>query len=110
MLQILKKTYPYYGKIYGVLILCILLGQVQGLLMLIEPQIISLIVDQVINPALGKAAETNSSIFSSAGRSRLFRNVLLAATSLLFSIPAVLIILSFEVINSYLISHYLILF
>ena len=64
MLQILKKTYPYYGKIYGVLILCILLGQVQGLLMLIEPQIISLIVDQVINPALGKAAETNSSIFS----------------------------------------------
>lgn len=64
MLQILKKTYPYYGKIYGVLILCTLLGQVQGLLMLIEPQIISLIVDSVINPALGKAPEANSSIFS----------------------------------------------
>lgn len=64
MLQILKKTCPYYGKIYGVLILCTLFGQVQGLLMLVEPQIISLIVDCVINPALGKAPETNSSIFS----------------------------------------------
>ena len=31
--------------------------------MLVEPQIISLMVDNVINPALGKSASENSSIF-----------------------------------------------
>lgn len=95
MVQILKKTYPYYGKIYGVLILCTLFGQVQGLLMLVEPQIISLIVDCVINPALGKAPGANSSIFSfiiaGCGQSdwwgMLWRLVLfLAGTMLLYFI------------------------
>ncbi len=63
MLQLLKKSFPYYGKIYPVLILCIFLGLVQGGLSLVEPQIITLMVDRVINPALGKEPEYGSSIF-----------------------------------------------
>lgn len=63
MLLIMKKAFPYYRKIYGILVLCILLGLVQSVLMLVEPQIISLMVDNVINPALGKSASENSSIF-----------------------------------------------
>lgn len=66
MLQIFKKSFPYYGKIYGVLILCVLLGLVQGVVALVEPQIITLMVDRVINPALGKEAQYGSSIFSFA--------------------------------------------
>ena len=63
-MNILKKAYPYYGKIYGVLIICILFGLTQGLVALVEPQIVSLIVDHVINPALGVEPQGNSSIFS----------------------------------------------
>lgn len=63
-MNILKKAYPYYGKIYGILILCIFLGLMQGIVSLVEPQIITLIVDNVINPALGKSPEPNSSIFT----------------------------------------------
>ncbi len=64
MLQILKKAFPYYGKIYGVLSLCVVLGLVQGVVALVEPQIITLMVDRVINPALGKEAQYGSSIFA----------------------------------------------
>lgn len=66
MLQILKKSFPYYGKIYGVLTLCVILGLFQGVVGLVEPQIITLMVDRVINPALGKEAEYGSSIFAFA--------------------------------------------
>lgn len=63
-MSILKRAFPYYGKIYGILILCIFLGLMQGVVALIEPQIITLIVDRVINPALGERPEENSSIFA----------------------------------------------
>lgn len=63
-MNILKKAFPYYAKIYGILILCIFLGLMQGVVALIEPQIITLIVDNVINPALGKNPTENSSIFA----------------------------------------------
>jgi len=63
-MNILKKSYPYYGKIYGILILCIFLGLMQGIVSIVEPQIITLIVDNVINPALGKSPAPNSSIFA----------------------------------------------
>jgi len=63
MFAIFKKTKPYYQKIYGILLLCVILGLAQSILLLAEPQVISLMVDSVINPALGKKAETNSSIF-----------------------------------------------
>ncbi len=61
---ILKKSYPYYGKIYVILIICILFGLTQSIIGLIEPQIVTLIVDNVINPALGQEPEKNSSIFA----------------------------------------------
>ncbi len=64
MIKIFKKAFPYYGKIYGVLFLCVLLGLVQGVVALIEPQIITLLVDRVINPALGKQPEYGSSMFA----------------------------------------------
>lgn len=63
-MSILKKAYPYYGKIYGVLVICIIFGLMQSVVRLVEPQIVTLIVDNVINPALGKSPEPNSSIFS----------------------------------------------
>lgn len=66
MLEILKKSFPYYGKIYGTLTLCVILGLFQGVVGLVEPQIITLMVDRVINPALGKEAEYGSSIFAFA--------------------------------------------
>lgn len=52
---ILKKSYPYYKRIYGVLVLCILFGLTQGVIGLIEPQIVTLIVDNVINRRLVKS-------------------------------------------------------
>lgn len=61
---ILKKSYPYYKKIYGILIICILFGLTQGIIGLVEPQIITLVVDNVINPALGAKPVKNSSIFA----------------------------------------------
>lgn len=64
MLQLFKKSFPYYGKIYPILIGCVLLGFVQEIVALVEPQIITLMVDRVVNPALGKAPEYGSSIFS----------------------------------------------
>ena len=61
---ILKKSYPYYKKIYGILLICILFGLTQGVIGLVEPQIVTLIVDNVINPALGAKPVENSSIFA----------------------------------------------
>lgn len=63
MLNIYKKSYLYYGRIYPVLIVCVFLGLMQGVVALIEPQIISLVVDRVINPAFGNEPKENSSIF-----------------------------------------------
>ncbi len=63
-MSILKRAFPYYKKIYGVLAICILFGLMQGVVSLVEPQIVTLIVDRVINPALGRKPVENSSIFS----------------------------------------------
>ena len=63
MLNIYKKSYLYYGRIYPVLIVCVFLGLMQGVVALIEPQIISLVVDRVINPAFGNEPKENSSVF-----------------------------------------------
>lgn len=63
MFQIYKKAFPYYRKIYPILILCVILGLFQGILTLVTPQVISLIVDRVINPALGQAPVENNSVF-----------------------------------------------
>ncbi len=61
---ILKKSYPYYKRIYGILAICILFGLTQGVIQIVEPQIVTLIVDNVINPALGAKPVQNSSVFA----------------------------------------------
>lgn len=63
-MKILKKAYPYYGRIYHILILCMIFGLARGVVELIEPQVVALIVDEVINPALGHFVQPNSSIFA----------------------------------------------
>lgn len=63
MLKIFKNSFPYYRKIYGIMFVCVFLGLFQGIVSLLEPQIIALIVDRVIKPALGSGVEDNSSIF-----------------------------------------------
>lgn len=63
-MSILKRAFPYYKRIYGVLAICTLFGLMQGVVSLVEPQIVTLIVDRVINPALGRKPVENSSIFS----------------------------------------------
>ncbi len=63
-MEILKKSYPYYKRIYGILAICILFGLTQGLIQIVEPQIVTLIVDNVINPALVAEPAENSSIFA----------------------------------------------
>ncbi len=64
MIKIFKKARPFYGSIYGILVLCVCLGQMQGILALVEPQIASLIVDKVVKPSLGEPVSENSSIFN----------------------------------------------
>ncbi len=58
------KALRYYRKIYIPLIVCAILGLTRMGIMLVEPQIISLMVDRVIKPALGSRPVANSSIFS----------------------------------------------
>ncbi len=63
MFNVYKKNFRFYGRIYPVLILCIFLGLMQEIVALVEPQIISLIVDRVINPAFGREPVENTSFF-----------------------------------------------
>jgi len=59
----LLKTLHYYRSIYPHLLFCTFIGLSRMAIMLIEPQIISLMVDRVIKPALGGKPVDNSSIF-----------------------------------------------
>lgn len=59
----LLKTLRYYKSIYPHIIFCTFIGLSRMAIMLIEPQIISLMVDRVIKPALGHDPVDNSSIF-----------------------------------------------
>ncbi|WP_310602786.1 ABC transporter ATP-binding protein [Anaerosporobacter sp.] len=63
MKETLQGTWKYYKNILGILIVCTIMGLMQMVMLLVEPQIISLIVDRVINPAVGNAPVENSSVF-----------------------------------------------
>ena len=65
-MKLLKNAYPYFKKYIGIHILCIFLGLTRMIIMLIQPQIISLMVDRVIQPMFGVESTGNSSIFSFA--------------------------------------------
>ena len=58
------KSFQYYKKISFFLVFCALLGLTRVGIQLVEPQIISLMVDRVIKPASGSPPVENSSIFS----------------------------------------------
>lgn len=65
-MNLLKHAYPYFKKYIPVHILCIFLGLTRMMIMLIQPQIISLMVDRVIQPLFGVKSTGNSSIFAFA--------------------------------------------
>ncbi len=64
MKDVLKSSFPYYAKKMWIFVICAIMGLMRMVILLIEPQIISLIVDRVINPALGNEPVKNASIFS----------------------------------------------
>lgn len=60
----IKKSLLYYRSIWGWLIFCAIIGLSRMGILLLEPQVVSLMVDRVIKPALGGEPVENSSIFS----------------------------------------------
>lgn len=63
-MNILKKSFPYFKKYLWVYIICILLGLMRTMVWLLLPQVLSLIVDRVLNPLLGAPSQVNSSILA----------------------------------------------
>jgi len=63
MIEVLKSSLRYFKKYVPMFLLCMLLGLGMTVTMILEPQVISLIVDRVITPALGGEASNNSSMF-----------------------------------------------
>lgn len=59
----IRRSLLYYRSIWGWLIFCAIIGLSRMGIMLVEPQIVSLMVDRVIKPALGSEPVENSSIF-----------------------------------------------
>ena len=64
MKELFKNTFPYFKKYMGIHVLCYMLGVIRMVVLWVEPQILSLIVDRVINPAFGEASVENSSFFA----------------------------------------------
>lgn len=58
-----RKSLLYYRPIWGWLIFCAFIGLSRMGLLLIEPQIVSLMVDRVMTPAMGGKPVENASIF-----------------------------------------------
>ena len=63
MREFFKNTFPYFKKYLPVQTLATILGLMRMVILLVTPQIVSLLVDRVINPALGSAPQDNASIF-----------------------------------------------
>lgn len=64
MIDVLKDSLRYFKKYILVYIVCLILGMGMTVMMIFEPQIIALLVDRVITPALGGESANNSSIFN----------------------------------------------
>lgn len=63
MREFFKNTFPYFKKYLPVQTLATILGLMRMVILLVTPQIVSLLVDRVINPALGSTPQDNASIF-----------------------------------------------
>ncbi len=64
MKELFHNTFPYFKKYLWIHCICYLLGMLRMVILLMEPQILSLIVDRVINPAFGAASVENNSLFA----------------------------------------------
>lgn len=63
MREFFKNSYPYFKKTMPVQAIATLFGLFRVVILLITPQVISLLVDRVITPLLGGEPENTSSIF-----------------------------------------------
>ncbi len=64
MFYIFKKAFKYYKSAYPAMIFHTLLGFCNSTMMLLEPQILSLMVDSIVVPALGGEVVQNTSVLS----------------------------------------------
>ena len=60
----LKNTLPYFKKYLPVQFLALLFGLSRMIILLVTPQIVSLLVDRVINPLLGAESGETASMFT----------------------------------------------
>ncbi len=63
MKEFIRSSFPYFKKYLPVQILATLFGLMRIVILLVTPQVISLMVDRVINPLLGAESVQNGSIF-----------------------------------------------
>ncbi len=63
MREFFKYSFPYFKKYLPVQLFAMLLGLMRIVILLVTPQVISLMVDRVINPLLGAESVQNGSIF-----------------------------------------------
>lgn len=63
MREFFKNSFPYFKKYMPVQVLATLLGLFRVVILLVTPQVVSLLVDRVITPLLGGTAKGTSSIF-----------------------------------------------
>lgn len=63
MREFFKNSYPYFKKTMPVQVLATLFGLFRVVILLITPQVVSLLVDRVITPLLGGEPKNTSSIF-----------------------------------------------
>ena len=63
MREFIRNSFPYFKKYLPVHIAATTLGLMRVVILLVTPQIVSLLVDRVINPALGAAPQDSASIF-----------------------------------------------
>ncbi len=63
MREFFKNSFPYFKKTMPVQVLAILFGLFRVVILLVTPQVISLLVDRVVTPLLGGESKNTSSIF-----------------------------------------------
>lgn len=64
MREFFKNSFPYFKKYLPVHILATLFGLARMVILLVSPQVVSLLVDRVINPVLGAEVKNSPSIFA----------------------------------------------
>ena len=63
MREFFKNSFPYFKKYLPIHILATLLGMARMLILLVTPQVISLLVARVVNPVLGAEVKNSQSVF-----------------------------------------------